>query len=86
MSDRGAATPDRGDWRPVPTIDRCVCQRAMFAALHRLARERHWALEDLVEATGCGDQCGMCLPYLRRMLADDVTVFHELLPLEEEAP
>jgi bacterioferritin-associated ferredoxin len=69
-----------------PTIDRCVCQRAPFSALLDLARHHDWSLEQLIEQTGCGDQCGMCRPYLRQMLSDGTTVFHHLLPLDEEAP
>jgi bacterioferritin-associated ferredoxin len=59
--------------------------RARFAVLHRLATDHGWTLDELIEATGCGGQCGMCRPYLRRMLADGTTVFHELLPLDEGA-
>jgi len=32
-----------------------------------------------MDETGCGDQCGMCRPYLRAMLADGTTVFAEIL-------
>lgn len=60
-------------------IDRCVCRRTPFAVLLPLARERGWRFEELVEATGCGGQCGLCRPYLRRMLADGTTVFDHLL-------
>ena len=86
MSVPGEAVAPAMTGLPRPTVDRCVCQRAPFTALALLAAERGWSLGELVEATGCGDQCGMCLPYLRRMLADGTTVFHELLPLDEEAP
>jgi len=65
------------------TIDRCVCQRTLFSALLPEARASNWALDELVCATGCGDQCGMCLPYLRRMLCDGVTVFHRVIDPEE---
>ncbi|HSR15357.1 MAG TPA: hypothetical protein VLL51_06370 [Gemmatimonadales bacterium] len=64
-------------------IDRCVCQRMTFSSLLLLAGERQWSLGQLVRETGCGDQCGMCLPYLRRMLASGDTVFHQ--PLEDVA-
>ena len=36
-------------------------------------------LGDLIRETGCGAGCGLCRPYLRRMLATGETVFRELL-------
>ncbi len=46
-----------------------------FDRLLRLAREYDWNLEELVANTGCGDQCGMCHPYLERMLKTGETRF-----------
>jgi bacterioferritin-associated ferredoxin len=46
-----------------------------FDRLLRLAREYDWSLEELVSNTGCGDQCGMCHPYLARMLETGETRF-----------
>jgi bacterioferritin-associated ferredoxin len=57
----------------------CVCRRVPFARLLPLARARGWDLEELVRATECGAGCGLCRPYLRRMLATGETEFHELL-------
>jgi bacterioferritin-associated ferredoxin len=65
-------------------IDRCVCQRTLFADLLPLAREGQWSLATLLQETGCGDQCGLCLPYLRQMLRDGTTVFHSVLTLQDE--
>lgn len=67
-------------------IDRCVCRGVSFAALLPRARAAGWTLAQLGRETGCGAQCGLCRPYLRRMLADGTTVFHELLEPSEEAP
>jgi bacterioferritin-associated ferredoxin len=53
--------------------------RMPFERLLPLARERGWDLQALMDETGCGDQCGLCRPYLRRMLATGETVFHEIL-------
>jgi bacterioferritin-associated ferredoxin len=64
---------------PAITITRCVCQRIPFAALLPIARERGWTLEDVRRETGCGDQCGLCRPYLREMLRTGETEFHEVL-------
>jgi len=61
------------------TIDRCVCRNRRFAELLPLARAAGWGLETLSLETGCGAQCGLCRPYLRRMLATGETVFHEVL-------
>ena len=68
-----------GSWIPQLRIDRCVCMRTTFARLLPLAQQEGWHLAELRESTGCGDQCGMCLPYLRAMLADGTTVFHAVL-------
>ena len=64
---------------PALTIDRCVCRATPFADLLPQARAAGWTLEDLARETGCGAQCGLCRPYLRRMLATGETAFHELL-------
>lgn len=61
------------------TIDRCVCRRTPFVTLLPRARAHGWALVDLMRETGCGAGCGLCRPYLRRMLATGETVFHEIL-------
>jgi bacterioferritin-associated ferredoxin len=34
--------------------------------------------------TGCGDQCGLCRPYLGRMLATGETVFRQIIVDEAE--
>ena len=60
-------------------VTRCVCRRIPFAALLPIARERGWTLDDVMRETGCGDQCGLCRPYLRRMLATGETEFHDVL-------
>lgn len=60
-------------------IDRCVCKQVLFADLLPQALARGWDLAGLINATGCGSQCGLCRPYLRAMLRDRVTVFHSLL-------
>jgi bacterioferritin-associated ferredoxin len=57
----------------------CVCRRVPFATLLPLARAGGWGLDELAAATGCGAGCGLCRPYLRRMLATGETEFRELL-------
>ncbi|MBK8003193.1 MAG: (2Fe-2S)-binding protein [Gemmatimonadetes bacterium] len=61
------------------TIDRCVCRKTPFVKLLPLVREHRWDLADVMRETGCGANCGLCRPYLRRMLATGETVFHEIL-------
>jgi bacterioferritin-associated ferredoxin len=60
-------------------VDRCICRSTPFAELLPRARANNWDLMALMQATGCGAQCGLCRPYLRRMLRTGETVFHELL-------
>jgi bacterioferritin-associated ferredoxin len=60
-------------------VTMCVCRRMPFAHLLPLARAGGWGLEEIAGATGCGAGCGLCRPYLRRMLATGETEFHELL-------
>ncbi len=75
----GATSPaGRGAVR----VDRCICRDRPFADLLPQARHHGWDLAALMGATGCGAQCGLCRPYLRRMLETGETLFHELLPVE----
>ena len=76
-----AAPPHRP---PALLVDRCVCRQRPFADLLPEARSHGWSLSRLIEATGCGGQCGLCRPYLRQMLATGQTEFHELLPPDPE--
>jgi len=70
--------------QPTVLVDRCICLGRPFADLLPEARARGWALDQLIQATGCGGQCGLCRPYLRRMLATGETTFDQLLPPEAE--
>lgn len=56
-------------------VTRCVCQRMSFATLRQLALSHRWTLEDLIRETGCGVQCGLCRPYLARMMDTGQTAF-----------
>jgi bacterioferritin-associated ferredoxin len=57
----------------------CICRETPFSALLPLARANRWDLAALIRETGCGAGCGLCRPYLRRMLETGETTFHELL-------
>ena len=60
-------------------ITMCVCQRMPFERLLPVARERQWEMADIMRETLCGAGCGLCRPYLRRMLETGQTVFTEIL-------
>ena len=69
---------------PAVLIDRCICRNRRFEDLLPEARERAWSLDEMIRITGCGGQCGLCRPYLRRMLATGETEFNHLLPPDPE--
>jgi len=50
-------------------VDRCVCKSISFARLKELAEQGHRDLDALSAKTGCGTGCGMCVPYIRVVLA-----------------
>ena len=64
---------------PPVLVTMCVRQGQPLARLLPLARAHGWDLEALARETGCGAGCGLCRPYLRRMLETGETEFHELL-------
>ena len=78
----GASRSTASSGRAAVQVDRCVCRNRLFSDLLPEARVQGWDLAALMAATGCGAQCGLCRPYLLRMLETGETVFHELLPAE----
>ena len=60
-------------------VDGCICRSTPFEDLLPRARAHGWTLDDIMRETGCGAQCGLCRPYLQRMLRTGQTIFHELL-------
>lgn len=67
---------------PVGTflVTRCVCMQTPFGRLLPAARARGWDLAAILRETGCGDQCGMCRPYLAEMLRTGATHFTAPVP------
>ena len=63
-------------------VSRCICRGVPFGELLPQARASGWSLADLIRETGCGGECGLCRPYLSRMLSTGETEFYELLPVE----
>jgi bacterioferritin-associated ferredoxin len=78
-------TGGRADRRSVGPVlvSRCICRDVSFGALLPRARAAGWGLAELIRQTGCGGQCGLCRPYLSRMLATGETEFYELLPSDQ---
>lgn len=64
------------------TVRRCVCFEKSFEALHRIAlRHGCRSIEDLQRHATFGKRCGLCLPYVQRMLDTGETAF---APLPED--
>jgi bacterioferritin-associated ferredoxin len=60
-------------------VSGCICKATSFEELYARATAEGWELVALMRETGCGAQCGLCRPYLRRMLRTGETEFYELL-------
>ena len=54
----------------------CLCYPHSFEELKRLAQENGWTtVEEITQALGCGSGCGLCRPYLAKMLETGETAF-----------
>jgi bacterioferritin-associated ferredoxin len=61
-------------------IDRCVCFDQNFADLKAVADSTgSRSVADLQEHVEFGSNCGLCRPYVSRMLTTGETVFSEIL-------
>jgi bacterioferritin-associated ferredoxin len=60
-------------------IDRCICYDRRFSELKDAADVDHLQLDELTSRFGCGSCCGVCRPYIERMLETGETVFHEII-------
>ena len=68
-------------------IDRCVCFDLRFSDLKRKLEERPTTMTEIARRYGCGSCCGLCRPYIERMLETGETVFHEVLhPTDADSP
>ena len=56
-------------------VDRCVCHNLTFAELKEIALRLGNDFERLSRETGCCDGCGLCQPYVERMLQTGETQF-----------
>lgn len=68
-------------------IDRCVCYNVTFEKL-RITAEACSAdtAETLQQHVRFGLNCGMCRPYVRRMLRTGEVVFSEIITDDASAP
>lgn len=60
-------------------IDRCVCFDVRFSDLKQKLAERPATMDQIARRFGCGSCCGLCRPYIERMLETGETVFAEVL-------
>ena len=57
-------------------VRQCCCYPLSFAEIWRQAQENDWQTGDAIgKALGCGTGCGLCRPYLARMLQTGETAF-----------
>ena len=60
-------------------IDRCVCYQRSFSELKAIAEKTGaTALRELQKHVKFGFNCGLCHPYVRRMLQTGETVFSDV--------
>jgi bacterioferritin-associated ferredoxin len=43
---------------------RCICKDVGVKELVELAKQKNWDIEQIKNNTGCGNQCGLCVPYI----------------------
>lgn len=64
-------------------VDRCVCKQVPFKLLDQIVEREHdverespeQIFEALQKRTTCGTGCGMCRPYILRMIETGQTSF-----------
>jgi len=62
-------------------IDRCVCVDVTFEQMRVFADDRGTAdVAQLRRVFGCAEGCGLCEPYIERMLDSRTVVFTSPLP------
>jgi len=57
-------------------VRQCCCYPYSFGEIKQLAEEHNWQTVDQIgDALGCGTGCGICRPYLARLLGTGETAF-----------
>ena len=55
----------------------CVCHRKRFSEIQEIVeKENMQSLNKLIKAGVCGGGCGMCHPYIEKMLVTGETEFY----------
>lgn len=57
-------------------VTKCVCKRITFSELKVLAEEKNFcSLDEILAEKIAGSGCGMCKPYINKMLVTGITEF-----------
>lgn len=57
-------------------VKMCVCHRTSFEQIYEEAHKRNLlSTEELIKAKVCGTGCGMCHPYINKMMVTGQTMF-----------
>lgn len=57
-------------------VKMCVCHRITFEEINQQAKNRDLlSTEDLIREKICGTGCGMCHPYINKMMVTGQTMF-----------
>lgn len=66
-------------------IDRCYCFQKRFAELREVAEATGAeSVEELQAHCTFGRKCGLCHPYVRRMLRTGQTLFRQIIEEKDE--
>ncbi len=61
-------------------IDRCLCFQQPFQVLKNIAQQHQCqSIEALARHAEFGKKCGLCQPYIERMLRTGETIFNEII-------
>lgn len=61
---------------PMLVVKRCICFQRTFAEIKVLCEQNVWTtIAEIACGTGCSTGCGLCRPYLARMLFTGDTEF-----------
>ena len=67
-------------------VDRCVCFEVSFGELKAYVEKTGGGFDELTVHFGCGRGCGLCVPYIRKMLETGETAFPLIPPGEPASP
>lgn len=67
----------------IKMINRCICFDTSFTELLVMSKMNNWTFEQLLEKTGCGSACGLCLVYIKACLETGETVFDLKKPIKK---